>query len=84
MAFSADFISWDDEDLNLDLLLGEYTDEDTRSCNTMTNDEKIMPQSDQTVEYTCPECSKTLRSISGFRGHVTKKHGLNVKGEKIL
>ena len=30
---NTDFVSWDDEDLNLDLLLGEYTDYDEH-CNS--------------------------------------------------
>lgn len=77
MTCSSDFISWDDEDLNLDLLLGEYTDEE-KSANNHVSSESL---SEQTVTYICPECNKNLKSISGFRGHVTKKHGLNIKGE---
>lgn len=71
----SDFISWDDDDLNLDLLLGEYTDQEISSkCHQDFKPEEV------SVLYRCPSCSKTLKSISGFRGHVTKKHGLNVKG----
>lgn len=73
---SSDFISWDDEDLNLEVLLGEYTDYEPVS--EKDDDSTKVPHSNV---YICPECKKTFRSIAGFRGHVMKKHGLNIKGK---
>jgi hypothetical protein len=29
------------------------------------------------VKYKCPECSKVLKTISGFRGHVKKQHNID-------
>lgn len=71
----ADFVSWDDEDLNLDLLLGDYTDYD-ELCDSESVQESAM--------YECPACQKLMKSISGFRGHVLKKHNLNLKGINLL
>lgn len=69
-----DFVSWDDEDLNLDLLLGDYTDYD------VVCDSECLKEDIQSVMYECPQCQKLMKSISGFRGHVLKKHNLNIKG----
>ena len=65
--------------IDLDLfILGEYTEYDTDHSNS--EDENSKPSkkqktsektSDQ-VKYKCPECSKVLKTISGFRGHVKK------------
>lgn len=72
---SKDFLSWDYEGLDLDALLGEYTEYENKS---LTPDEK---KNEKDQMYVCLCCSKELKSISGFRGHVTKKHGLtNLKG----
>ena len=47
-----DYVSWDDEDINLDLLLGDYTDYD-EIC-----DSEIAQHDTQSVMYECPECQK--------------------------
>ncbi|XP_046571626.1 uncharacterized protein LOC124279790 [Haliotis rubra] len=88
-----DFIHWDDSDLDLDLLLGEYTDCDTERLSDedcfggddmyfdRSEDDKAPSTTspnhhgkENTSQYACPLCSKTYRSIGGFRGHVSKKH----------
>ena len=52
---SSDFISWDDDDLNLDLLLGEYTDQE----NTVTEIVQVIDSKpEQCNGYVCPECNK--------------------------
>ena len=66
-----DYLFWDDDDLDLDQLLGEYTEDD--------NDEAKNPQESFTV-YVCPVCRKDYKTISGFRGHVLKKHKQNLRG----
>ena len=30
------------------------------------------------TQYKCPVCAKTLKTISGFRGHTQKQHGQNI------
>jgi len=30
---NADFLSWDDDEINLDLLLGDFTDYEAENCN---------------------------------------------------
>ena len=67
-------VSWDDEELNLDLLLGDYTDYD-ELCDT-----ECAQEDTQSVMYECPECQNLMKSISGFRGHVYMEHNLNLKG----
>ncbi|CAC5363148.1 unnamed protein product [Mytilus coruscus] len=73
----SDFLSWD-HDIDLDILLGEYTEYDTDNSNsdvsgddTCTKPKKPKTSSgpgDQTY-YTCPECKKQLKTVAGFRGH---------------
>ena len=73
----SDFLSWDNN-IDLDFLLGEYTKYDTDHSNS--EDENSKPSKKQKtsektidqVKYKCPECSKVLKTISGFRGHVKK------------
>ena len=67
--YKNDFFSWDD-DLDLDEILGEYT-EDEEPLHTTVVKESV---------YVCPDCSKEFKSISGFRGHVMNKHDKNLKG----
>ena len=69
-----DFFSWDD-DLDLDMLLGDYT------CDELENSSD---GKDTVCVYQCPQCNKEYRSISGFRGHVLKKHNMNLKGLYFL
>ena len=71
------FLGWDDDDMNLDLLLGEYT------CSEvdLSDDETVHSTIDQpsatcSKMYKCSECPKTYSSISVLRGHLNKKHGI--------
>ena len=77
-----DFLSWDDDDLNLDLLLGEYTCSELEVSDDETVEvQKKQPQTSPEKTYQCSECTHTYSSISGLRGHLNKKHGIrNVKG----
>ena len=81
----SDFILW--EDLDLEELLGEFTDvenieeensssgEDVASRKKVTTGKKaVPPAADKNQLYQCPLCPKTYKSISGFRGHVGKVH----------
>lgn len=66
MCSKEDFLSWDN-DINLDELLGDYTDhEDKDSAENQCLTE--------VPSYQCPDCQKVLKSVSGFRGHMTKQH----------
>lgn len=67
-----DFLSWDDDfnNLELDFLLGDYTDDDSSACNVKSSE-----SSECDKGYKCPICNKVLKSISGFRGHTSKQHG---------
>ena len=69
---NADFLSWED-DIDLDALLGEYT-EDENEPDTHAK-EKCLDI------YICPVCDREYKSVSGFRGHVMKKHDMNLKGK---
>ncbi len=67
----SDFLSWDD-DLNLDELLGEYTDycvDDSDSEFEAGRSEKPQETPTELTGYVCPHCNKCLKTISGFRGH---------------
>jgi hypothetical protein len=94
MCSKDDFLDWDE--LDLDILLVDYTDYDdaftTDSVNTDSTIEYTVPdeyfgggQAKEVVKrkpkvvrrpfiYSCPVCIKKLRSPSGFRGHILKKH----------
>lgn len=62
------FFSWD-EDLDLEEILGEYTaDEAENKNNSKVREANV---------YICPQCAKEYKSVSGFRGHVLKKHNKN-------
>ena len=82
----SEFLSWD-IDLDLDLLL-EYTKydpsdsgSDDYDCSTAkkkkTNTSATQPST--LTQYQCPVCAKTLKTISGFRGHTQKQHGQNLR-----
>ena len=80
-----DFLRWDDDDINLDLLLGDYTCSEVELSDdeTVYSTKEQPPLSVNSVlkTYKCSECPKTYSSISGLRGHLNKKHAiLNVKG----
>jgi hypothetical protein len=80
MAYSkSDFFNWD-EDLDLDLLLGDYThdeselsdsDDDFQSTKRKKS-ENIQPlKKDQKKSvYACDKCVKGYASISGIRVHM--------------
>lgn len=85
MMSSHDFVDWDD--LDLDALLGDYTDDDDfykpDDSHSTDAEAEILKETKTVTEqkastscslYACPACKKSYRSISGFRGHVLKKH----------
>ena len=65
-----DFLSWED-DIDLDVLLGEYTEDENHPISDQGKGVNI---------YVCPVCEREYRSVSGFRGHVMKKHDVSLKG----
>ncbi|VDI35830.1 Hypothetical predicted protein, partial [Mytilus galloprovincialis] len=88
-----DFLSWDD-DLDLDILLGEYTDtdpivdsDDDFVLETVVQPPKKVKGIDKSLSadgtatdgYKCPDCDKILKFISGFRGHTSRQHGKQLK-----
>ena len=81
------FLSWG-TDLDLGLLFGEYIqydpsdsgsdDYDCRTAkNKKTNTSATQPST--LTQYKCPVRAKTLKTISGFRGHTQKQHGHNLR-----
>ena len=80
-----DYLGWDDDNMNLDLLLGEYTCSEVELSDDETVDSTTdQPSATCSKTYKCSECPKTYSSISGLRGHLNKKLGiLNVKGNGI-
>lgn len=67
------FLSWDDG-IDLDALLGDYTEDDAETPKKKAKD-------DQGPCFKCPVCSKALKTIAGFRGHTSKQHDQpNLKG----
>jgi uncharacterized C2H2 Zn-finger protein len=38
---------------------------------------RLQKKTSDQVKYKCPECSKVLKTISGFRGHVKKQHNID-------
>ncbi|CAG2208389.1 unnamed protein product [Mytilus edulis] len=87
MSSNSDFSSWDDSDLNLDLLLGDYTsdvesgDDYVPCCKDIKHYKETATasacKSERQSIYQCPECDKTYSSVSGFRGHLRTKHSLS-------
>ncbi|XP_063412543.1 uncharacterized protein LOC134695255 [Mytilus trossulus] len=86
----SDFLSWD-HDIDLDFLLGEYTEYDTDNSNSdVSGDDtcskpkqpKTSSGSGDQTYYTCPECKKQLKTIAGFRGHVKKQHNIDAKASE--
>ncbi|CAG2207230.1 COBRA1 [Mytilus edulis] len=88
MSSKSDFLSWDDSDLNLDLLLGDFTASDIESEDDYVPPAKTAkPQKEATTAsannserqalYQCSDCDKTYSSVSGFRGHLRTKHSLS-------
>lgn len=76
----SDFLSWDDDfnDLELDFILGEYTEDESVADNVsaVVSPAKTSKTKDCIESgYLCPICKKSLKSISGFRGHTSKQHG---------
>ncbi len=88
------YVPWDN--LDLDALLGEYTDMEMSGNNSSeeSEDDEIsqpLPPSPATgkpkssANYTCPLCSKVYRSITGFRGHTRKFHGRpDIRGKSMI
>ena len=72
---NSDFLSWDDLNLS-ELFDGEYTDYYVDDSDSEFESEKCEQSKSATpvIGYVCPHCDKCLKTISGFRGHVTKQH----------
>ena len=61
----SDFLSWDD-DLNLDELLGEYTEycvDDSDSEFEAERPKKVQPTPTELTGYICPLCNKCLNVL---------------------
>ena len=54
MSAKSDFLSWDDSDINLDLLLGDYTASDIDSDENCKPASKVKKDNPKNV-YQCPE-----------------------------
>ncbi|KAH3882527.1 hypothetical protein DPMN_006468 [Dreissena polymorpha] len=72
----SDFFHWDDDDLDLDELLGEYTcssddSENVQPCKKV----KVTKAIESVGVYQCTECPKSYKTMSRFRGHMISKHG---------
>lgn len=82
-----DFLLWDDMDL--DTILGEYTDEELlepnvssefenreldSSSESSANEEQAVTPAATSLVYECPTCRKQLKTPAGFRGHMLKQH----------
>ena len=91
----SDFVRWEDVDL------GQYTADDERryvnvdTCDSSDSDRENRPpppkeakQSASSVcrpTYVCPICQKELKTIGGFRGHVSKQHNKpHLKGKHAM
>ena len=80
----SDFLHWDN-DIDLDILLGDYTEYDPDPSNSEPSDEECISAKKKKILtenktlYKCPVCDKNLKTISGFRGHVSKQHGKNLR-----
>ena len=85
-----DFVPWKDVDLDYCLGQYTDTDDTNQchdiSSSDLSDHESLPPakkakkakKSDasekNSVCYVCPHCMKELKTIGGFRGHVTKQH----------
>ena len=79
----SDFLSWD-HDIDLDLLLGDYTeyDIDQRSSDGGECSQPMMKKTPESQTlYQCPDCNKTLKTIAGFLDHTQKQHGKKFKSK---
>ena len=77
----SDFLSWD-SDIDLDSLLGEYTEYDHDHFDSDVSDYQCETKTQQASAkclYKCPVCAKTLKTIAGFRGHTSKQHGKTLR-----
>ena len=75
MAYSkSDFFHWDDDDLDLHDLLGEYTCSSDDSENVKPVIMKVKVTESAGI-YQCSECVKTYKTMTRFRGHMISKHG---------
>ena len=74
------YVAW--SDLELDAFLGDYTDMELRrgssgSDSDVAVDSEPVPKKPRTSKphkYLCPDCGSGLRTITGFRGHMRRKH----------
>lgn len=85
----SDFLSWDD-DIDLETLLGEYTENDHDVTDSESDDysasvghrTKVRKLGKDSYVYICPVCDKSLKTISGFRGHTSKQHHKDFKASE--
>lgn len=54
-----------DNDIDIVALLGDYIEGD---------DNEVQQTEPKMTTFRCPVCSRVLKIIAGFRGHVTKQH----------
>ena len=73
------FVAW--SDLELDTILGDYTDLELRHGSSGSDSDVEIPRSANELKskssrvcYSCPECGASLKTITGFRGHMKRKH----------
>uniref|UniRef100_A0A8W8LHD4 Uncharacterized protein n=1 Tax=Magallana gigas TaxID=29159 RepID=A0A8W8LHD4_MAGGI len=67
------FLSLDD-DIDLDALLGDYTEDDDNDVQHKKPKKTPPPPPPSDAGLRCPVRSRVLKTIAGFRGHVTKLH----------
>ena len=73
-------VAW--SDVELDAVLGDYTDMELSRGSSGSDSDSSLPQPASpkkqlgpvASKYTCTECGAVLKTITGFRGHMTRKH----------
>ncbi|KAK7475061.1 hypothetical protein BaRGS_00033674 [Batillaria attramentaria] len=76
---SNDFLSWDE--IPAGYFSWEYTEEEIQSESGADSDNdfcvsprRTAPAAAKKKHFKCPDCSNMYSSVSGFRGHVLRKH----------
>ena len=59
------------------VISGSYDYDCSTAKKKKTNTSATQPST--LTQYKCPVCAKTLKTISGFRGHTQKQHGQNLR-----
>ncbi|KAK6196392.1 hypothetical protein SNE40_001626 [Patella caerulea] len=79
---NTDYIHWDDSDMDLEDLLGEFTehDDDRVRDDTSSDDQNARLAGEENIRpvqtYICPVCKKIYKTIRGFRGYVNITHNM--------